>query len=386
MRDVVEIGIGREAVRTYELEDISLVPSRPLCSHREVSLDWKMDAYQFDLPFVADGSDALASPDFVIEMGKNGGLGVFNAEGLWSRWENAEEKIAEVRKAALESGDVVTPVTLLQELSREPIKKELLTAAVKKIHDSGVVTAVRVSPQHARELGPLLVEAGIDILFVQGTMVSAQYVWEGEELPLDIKELVRGTDIPVVVGGCVNYHTAMHLMRTGAAGIVVGYGATEGITTTGEVLGINVAMATAIADAAVARRDYMEESGGRYVHVIANGDLNSSGDIAKAIACGADAVMAGPLLAQAQEAAGKGVYWPIVAGHPANPRGAVVPVMTEYEADDEDYDGPTLEVILHGPSSEPFGTCDLAGGLRRSMAKCGYTSLKAFQRVELTVH
>ena len=386
MRDVVEIGIGREAVRTYELEDISLVPSRPLCSHREVSLDWKMDAYQIDLPFVADGSDALASPDFVIEMGKNGGLDVFNAEGLWSRWENAEEKIAEVRKAALESGDVVTPVTLLQELSREPIKKELLTAAVKKIHDSGVVTAVRVSPQHARELGPLLVEAGIDILFVQGTMVSAQYVWEGEELPLDIKELVRGTDIPVVVGGCVNYHTAMHLMRTGAAGIVVGYGATEGITTTGEVLGINVAMATAIADAAAARRDYMEESGGRYVHVIANGDLNSSGDIAKAIACGADAVMAGPLLAQAQEAAGKGVYWPIVAGHPANPRGAVVPVMTEYEADDEDYDGPTLEVILHGPSSEPFGTCDLAGGLRRSMAKCGYTSLKAFQRVELTVH
>ena len=154
-------------------------------------------------------------------------------------------------------------------------------------------------------MGPLLVEAGIDILFVQGTMVSAQYVWEGEELPLDIKELVRGTDIPVVVGGCVNYHTAMHLMRTGAAGIVVGYGATEGITTTGEVLGINVAMATAIADAAAARRDYMEESGGRYVHVIANGDLNSSGDIAKAIACGADAVMAGPLLAQAQEAAGK---------------------------------------------------------------------------------
>ena len=386
MRDVVEIGIGREAVRTYELEDISLVPSRPLCSHREVSLDWRMDAYQFDVPFVADASDALASPEFVIEMGKNGGLGVFNAEGLWARWENAEEKIAEVRKAALESDDPSMAVSLLQELSREPIKEELLVAAVKKIHDAGVVTAVRVSPQHARELGPLLVQAGMDILFVQGTMVSAQYVWEGEELPLDIKELVRGTDIPVVVGGCVNYHTAMHLMRAGAAGIVVGYGATEGITTTGEVLGINVAMATAIADAAAASRDYMEESGGRYVHVIANGDVNFSGDIAKAIACGADAVMAGPLLAQAQEAAGKGVYWPIVAGHPANPRGAVVPLMVDYEADDEDYEGPSLEVVLHGPSSEPFGTCDLAGGLRRSMAKCGYTSLKEFQRVELTVH
>lgn len=386
MRDVVEIGIGREAARTFELEDITIVPSRPICSHRDVSLDWQIDAYRFDMPIVGHPTDALASPEFVIEMGKQGALGVFNGEGLWARWENPEEKIAQVREIALSNDNPTVAVALLQELNKEPIKKELLSAAVKKIHDSGVVTAVRVSPQRARELGPMLVDAGMDMLVVQGTLISAQYMSDGTELPLDIKDLVHGTDIPVVVGGCVNYHTAKHLMRTGAAGVIVGYGATEGITTTGEVLGINVPMATAIADAAAARRDYMEETGGRYVHVIASGDLNSSGDIAKAIACGADAVMAGPMLAQAQESAAHGVYWPTVAAHPANPRGAVVPVLDDYEAEGEEYSGPSLEVVLSGPSSEPFGTCDLAGGLRRSIAKCGYTTLKEFQRVQLSVH
>lgn len=391
MRDVVEIGIGREARRTYELGDVHIVPSRRTRSSKEVSTEWQLDAYRFDIPVVAHPTDALVSPDMAIALGRLGGLGVLNAEGLWGRHEDVEARIAEIVELSEDAYDSRPAITRLQELHQAPIDPDLLAAAVARVRESGVTTAVRVSPQHARDLTPGLIAAGIDLLVVQGTLISAEHVSDvGGAEPLDLKEFIGGLDIPVVAGGVVDHRTALHLMRTGAAGVIVGYGSWAGITTSGESLGIDVQMATAIADAAAARRDYLDETGGRYVHVIADGDIQTSGDIAKSIACGADAVVLGPLLAQAEEAAGGGWYWPAVAAHPSAPRGSIVDVRGEVGwvppvEDGDEARRPTLEQVLNGPTSEPYGTLNLVGALRRSMAKCGYTDLKDFQKVSLNV-
>jgi IMP dehydrogenase len=247
---------------------------------------------------------------------------------------------------------------------------------VARISEAGVTTAVRVSPQNAAALTPALVSAGIDLLVIQGTIISAERVANDGE-PLNLKTFISELDIPVVAGGVLDHRTALHLMRTGAAGVIVGYGSTSGVTTSDEVLGISVPMATAIADAAAARREYLDETGGRYVHVLADGDIHTSGDLAKAIACGADAVVLGTPLAAAAEAQGDGWYWPSAAAHPSLPRGALMQVAYG--------ERPGLAQVLDGPSDDPFGSLNLVGGLRRSMAKAGYCDLKEFQKVGLTV-
>ncbi len=376
MRDLVEIGMGRTARRTYQLADVDIVPSRRTRSSKEVSTDWQMDAYRFDIPILAHPTDALVSPEFAIELGRLGGLGVINGEGLWGRHRDVESKIAQVIELAESDADVVEATRLLQRLHAAPIDPELLAEAVAKVRDSGATTAVRVSPQNAAKLTPLLLKAGIDLLVVHGTIISAEHV-SNNGSPLNLKTFIAELDVPVVAGGVSDHRTALHLMRTGAAGVIVGYGSTEGVTTTGEVLGIGVPMATAIADAAAARRDYMDETGGRYVHVIADGDIHTSGDLAKAIACGADAAVLGAPLSVAAEAPGGGWYWPSVAAHPSMPRGSLAPVIFG--------DRPSLEQVLNGPSDDPFGSLNLVGGLRRAMAKSGYSDLKEFQRVGLSV-
>ncbi|MEV6771399.1 GuaB3 family IMP dehydrogenase-related protein [Nocardia sp. NPDC051030] len=375
MRDLVEIGMGRTARRTYELDDIDIVPSRRTRSSKQVSVAWQLDAYRFEIPFLAHPTDALVSPKFAIELGKAGGLGVINGEGLWARHADVDAKIKQLADVAEKEG-VEAAVALLQELHAAPMKADLLAAAVAEVRAAGVTTAVRVSPQNARALTPALVAAGIDLLVVHGTIISAEHVGDGE--PLNLKTFIAELDVPVVAGGVSDHRTALHLMRTGAAGVIVGYGSMQGATTTNEVLGIAVPMATAIADAAAARRDYLDETGGRYVHVIADGEALTSGHIAKAIACGADAVMLGVPLTLAQEAPGAGWYWPSAAAHPSVPRGAVLP----YAIDEERV---PLEQVLNGPSNDPFGSLNLVGGLRRSMAKSGYCDLKEFQKVGLNV-
>lgn len=380
MRDIVEIGIGREARRTYDLSQVSLVPTRRTRSSQDVDTSWNIDAYTFDIPFVSHPTDALATPEFVIEMGKQGGLGVINAEGLWGRHEDLDAAVERVR---------TSPLSVLQELHAAELNQELLAERIAQVRDSGVTVAVRVSPQKARELAPVVIKAGAEILFIQGTMISAEHVATGGE-PLNLKEFIGNLEVPVIAGGVMDYTTALHLMRTGAAGVIVG----GGINTNALALGIEVGLATAIADVAAARRDYLDETGGRYVHIIADGDFANSGDLAKAIACGADAVELGPLLATASEAGGKGAYWPATAGHPRFPRGTVefytdiadADFLTEEDeaAAFEDSSKP-LEVLLHGPSTEPYGQENLVGGLKRAMAKCGYTELKAFQKVGLSV-
>ncbi|OZD43326.1 GuaB3 family IMP dehydrogenase-related protein [Rhodococcus sp. 06-1477-1B] len=377
MRDLVEIGMGREARRTYQLDDVDIVPSRRTRSSKEVSTAWQLDAYRFDIPVLAHPTDALVSPAFAIELGKQGGLGVINGEGLWARHADVQAKLDQLIHIAETDLDPDAPIAFLQELHAAPLQPDLLAAAVGQVRDAGVTVAVRVSPQNARALTPALIASGLDLLVIQGTIISAEHVAHGDDEPLNLKTFIAELDVPAIAGGVSDHRTALHLMRTGAAGVIVGYGSVEGGTTTGEVLGIGVPMATAIADAAAARRDYLDETGGRYVHVIADGDITTSGALAKAIACGADAAVLGAPLAVAAEASGGGWYWPSAAAHPSMPRGALLPMSAG--------ERPSLDQVLHGPSRESYGSINLVGGLRRSMAKSGYSDLKEFQKVGLNV-
>ncbi|MEV6879582.1 GuaB3 family IMP dehydrogenase-related protein [Amycolatopsis sp. NPDC051128] len=375
MRDLVEIGMGRTARRAYDLDDIEIVPSRRTRSSAVVSTAWQIDAYRFDLPLVTHPTDAIVSPGTAVAVGELGGLGVLNAEGLWARHANVEDAIFQLVRAAEDLEDPTAVGRVLQELHSAPIRLDLLTEAIKTVRESGVTVAARVSPQHAAELTPDLIAAGVEILVVQGTIVSAEHVQRDTE-PLNLKEFIGRLDVPVIAGGVSDYRTAMHLMRTGAAGVIVGHGYTPGVTSTDRVLGIGVPMATAIIDAAAARRDYLDETGGRYVHVLADGGMTVSGDIAKAIACGADAVMLGSPLAAASDAPGQGLYWTAAAAHPSLPRSRVA-AGPDYAVD--------LKTLLFGPSSDAEGVVNLFGALRRAMAKTGYSDLKEFQRVGLTV-
>lgn len=378
MRDYVEIGIGREARRTYDLDAISVLPARRTRSSKDVDTTWHIDAYTFDTPFMSHPTDALATPGFIIEMDKQGGLGVINAEGLWGRHADLEAAIASVVDAYgtddLDPAANTRATRKLQELHAAPIDMELLTERIAQVRAAGATVAARVSPQNVRELAPAIIKAGVEILVIQGTIVSAEHVETGGE-PLNLKEFIGSLDVPVIAGGVTTYNTALHLMRSGAVGIIVGGGS----NTNDIALGIDTPMASAIADVAAARRDYLDETGGRYVHVIADGSIENSGDAVKAIACGADAVVLGEPLARATEAAAGGIYWQASAAHPRFPRGIVG---TTGIAGDE---RSSLEIILHGPSANVFGEENFVGGLRRALAKCGYTDLKSFQKVELTI-
>ncbi|MEV1291240.1 GuaB3 family IMP dehydrogenase-related protein [Pseudonocardia sp. NPDC049635] len=372
MRDLVEIGMGREARRAYDLGQIEIVPSRRTRSSKAVSTAWQLDAYRFDIPLVTHPTDAVVSPSSAVRVSELGGLAVLNAEGLWARHGDADGALAKVVEAA--TGDEPeTAQALLQELHQAPIREDLIAEALRPLRDGAHTVAARVSPQRARELTPALLAAGVEVLVVQGTIVSAEHVSDGE--PLNLKDFIADLDVPVVAGGVGDYRTALHLMRTGAAGVIVGYGQSTG-TTTDEVLGVGVPMATAIVDAAAARRDYLDETGGRYVHVIADGGIGTSGDIARAVACGADAVMLGEQLAESAEAPAGGLYWTSSAAHPSLPRSEVTGLGRS---------GRTLEQVLFGPTDSPYGTTNLFGALRRAMAKTGYSDLKEFQRVGLNL-
>lgn len=378
MTDTVEIGLGRTARRAYSLDEIGIVPSRRTRSSAQVSTHWQIDAYRFEIPLLTQPTDAVTSPAVAVEVGRLGGLGVLDGEGLWARHADPESVIAGI--IGSESGsddegfDLDASLTALRSAYSTPVSPELLSAAVSGLRESGNTVAVRVSPQNAAELAPVLIKAGIDLLVIQGTIVSAEHVQKGGE-PLNLKSFISDLDVPVIVGGATNYQTATHLMRTGAAGVIVGTGAGSH-STTDEVLGISVPMATAIADAAAARRSYLDETGGRYVHVIAAGDIAGSADVAKAIACGADAVMLGEPLTEAAQAPAQGWYWPNTAAHPVLPRGIVGPCGLA--------DVP-MEQLLLGPAIGADGTTNLFGALRRAMAKAGYSDLKEFQKVGLAL-
>jgi IMP dehydrogenase len=364
----IEIGRAKRGRRAYSFDDIAIVPSRRTRDPEEVSVAWQIDAYRFEIPVMAAPMDSVISPRTAIEFGKHGGLGVLDLEGLWTRYEDPEPLLEEV--AALRG----TPATRrLQEIYAEPIQPELITERVREIRASGVTVAGALSPQRTKQFVKAVVDAGVDLFVIRGTTVSAEHVSSQAE-PLNLKEFIYELDVPVIVGGCATYQAALHLMRTGAAGVLVGFGGGAAHTTR-TVLGVAVPMASAVADVAAARRDYLDESGGRYVHVIADGSVGRSGDVAKAIACGADAVMVGSPLARATEAPGRGFHWGAEAWHAHLPRGERVEIGTVG----------SLAEILFGPSRVADGTMNLVGALRRALATTGYTELKEFQRVEVVV-
>jgi IMP dehydrogenase len=365
----VEIGIGKSGRRAYGFDDIAIVPSRRTRDPEDVDISWEVDAYKFELPMMAAAMDGVVSPATAVEIGRLGGLACLNLEGLWTRYEDPEAIFEEIASLPAEKA-----TRRMQELYNEPIKPELIPQRIREIKAAGVFACASLTPQRVEQYAKHVVDAELDVLVVQGTVVSAEHVsHDPERQPLNLKKFIREFDLPVIVGGCASYSTALHLMRTGAVGILVGVGPGHACTTRG-VLGIGVPQATAIADAAGARIRHLDETG-VYVHVIADGGMRTGGDIAKAIACGADAVMIGSPLAGAYEAPGRGYHWGMATFHPTLPRGARVFAGKKG----------SLEEILIGPAHENDGTLNLFGGLRTSMATTGYETVKEFQKAEVMV-
>ena len=363
----VEIGLGKTGRRAYGFDDIAIVPTRRTRDPEDVSISWEIDAYRFDLPLMAAAMDGVVSPETAIAIGQLGGVGVLNLEGLWTRYDDPEPILDEIAEQPPEKATL-----RMQELYDEPIKPELIGERIRQIKDAGVISCASVTPQRTEMLAPHMLAAELDLMVIQGTVVTAEHKSKSGE-PLNLKQFVRRLEIPVIVGGCASYDAALHLMRTGAAGILVGVGPGQACTSRG-VLGIGVPQATAIADARAARMRHLDETG-VYVHVIADGGMATGGDIAKAIVCGADAVMIGSPLAAAHESPGRGHHWGMATFHPTLPRGARV----------ETSPRGTLEEILVGPARENDGRLNLFGALRTSMATCGYESLKEFQKADIMI-
>jgi IMP dehydrogenase len=314
----VEIGIGKSGRRAYGFDDIAIVPSRRTRDPEDVDISWEIDAYRFELPLMASAMDGVVSPATAIEIGRLGGVGALNLEGLWTRYEDPDPLFEEIARLEADKATL-----RMQEIYAEPIKPDLIGRRIREIKDAGVVSCASITPQRTQQFTKAILEAELDLLVIQGTVVSAEHVSKTVE-PLNLKRFIRELDMPVIVGGCASYQAALHLMRTGAVGVLVGVGPGHACTTRG-VLGIGVPQATAIADAAGARMRHLDETG-VYVHVIADGGMSTGGDIAKAIACGADAVMIGSPLATAHEAPGRGFHWGMATFHPSLPRGARVRV------------------------------------------------------------
>ena len=368
MSTEVEIGRSKRALRAYSFDDIALVPARRTRDTSEVRVGWQIDAYHVDLPVMASPMDSVMSPETAIMVGRLGGIGVLDLEGLWTRYEDPTQALERIRQA-----DTSQATSVLQEVYRAPVKPELITERLTQIRDSGVVVAGRLSPAQTQRHWRTVVEAGVDLMVIRGSFVSAEHV-SGAVEPLNLKRFIYELDVPVVVGGVTTYTAALHLMRTGAAGVLVGQGGGAS-SSVRQVLGLHMPMATAVADVAGARRDYLDESGGRYVHVIADGSVGNSGDVVKAIACGADAVMLGAALARAEEAPGGGYHWGAEARHERLPRGFRSHVGTVG----------TMAEILNGPSDRADGTLNIMGALRRTLATTGYADVKELQRVEVVL-
>jgi IMP dehydrogenase len=365
----IQIGGAKRARRAYSFDEVAIAPSRRTRDPREVSTTWTIDAYRFALPFIAAPMDSIVSPASAQTLNDLGMLAALNLEGLWGRYAEPSALLEEIKQ--LPEADVTSR---MQDIyAAAPVDPDLVTQRVMQMKQAGVTVAVSVSPQRTADLAPRAAAAGADIILIRGTTVSAEHV-SGAGEPLNLKEFIHQLEVPVIVGGCATYQAALHLMRTGAAGVLVGFGGGASMTTS-DVLGVRVPMASAVADVAAARRDYLDESGGRYVHVVADGSMGQSGDIVRAFACGADAAMLGSVLARATDAPGGGAHWGAEAWHGQLPRGQRN-LLTQVG---------TFAEVLIGPSTHAAGAMNIAGALRKAMATTGYSDLKEFQRVEMVV-
>ncbi len=363
----LDIGMGKAGRKAYSLDDIALLPSRRTRDADLVDLSWQIDAYDFSIPIMASAMDSVTSPHTAAAMAELGGVGVLDLEGLWTRHENAAELLEEV--AALD-GNAAT--ARLRELYGAQLDHDLIKQRIEELQASGSYAAGAVSPKRVRSLEQILLSAGLDLLVIRGSIISAEHVSDKAE-PLNLKEFVRQLETPVVVGGCASYSAALHLMRTGAAGVLVGVESGR-TSTSANVLGISVPMATAISDVRAARMRHLDETG-VYVKMIADGGLRTGGDIAKALACGADAVMLGTALAATSDSPGGAHHWGRSITHPELPQGDLV----QLEATG------TLAQVVSGPANGSDGRLNISGALRQSMATLGYASLKELQKAELLV-
>ena len=368
MSQEIEIGLGKKGRLAYSLDDVAIVPSRRTRDPQDVSTSWQVDAYEFDVPVIGAPMDSVTSPATAIAMGKMGALGVLDLEGLWTRYDDPQPLLDEIAQLPADQA-----TGRIQQIYAEPIKPELIVQRLHEIRDAGVTVAGALSPQRTQDYYSTVLDAGVDLFVIRGTVVSAEHVSKNHE-PLNLKKFIYDLDVPVIVGGAANYTAALHLMRTGAAGVLVGFGG-GAVSANRNTIGVHAPMATAITDVAEARRDYMDESGGRYVQVIADGSMGDSGSFVKAFALGADAVMLGSPLARAEEAPGQGMHWGTEARHQTLPRGFRTNVGTVG----------SLESVLFGPSHQADGTTNFIGALRRAMATTGYVDLKSFQRCSVTV-
>lgn len=361
----IEIGMGKTARLGYDLADITVVPTRRTREPDDIDLSWTIEGYRNELPLLASPLDGVVGPARAVEISRLGGVGVLNLEGLWTRYEDPEQWFTRIAEAGEADADAV-----LRRAYSEPVKTELVTERIRQVKAEGAVTCGALTPQRTAQFAEAVVAAELDLLVIQGAVVSAEHVSKNRE-PLNLKRFIREYEIPVIVGGCTSYNAALHLMRTGAVAVIVGVGSGDAAAAA-SVLGIGAPQATAIADAAAARSRHLEETG-VYAQVIADGPMTTGSDLTKSIACGADALMLGLALAGAEGSPGRGYVWPMTAVHPTLPRGKRTPVAP----------AGTLEEVLVGPARTSDGRANLFGALRAAMGMCGYATLHEFHKAEV---
>ena len=363
----MEVPRFKELRRAYGFDEVAIVPGDVTVNPDQTIIDFSIADYTFPIPFLASSLDAVVSPQFAICIGQMGGLGVLNLEGIYTRYEDPASVIQHIIEAPQEEA---TP--LLQKVYSAPIREDLVGQRIQEIKEGGVTCAVSLTPANTKRLAPITVEAGADILFIQSTVTTARHISKSEQ-GLVLAEVCQQVRIPVVVGNCVSYSATLELMDTGVHGVLVGVGP-GAICTTREVEGIGVPQVTATMDCAAAREEYFRRTG-RYVSLITDGGMRTGGDICKAFASGADAVMLGTTFAQAEEAPGMGYNWGMASFHPALPRGTRINVGSKG----------SLHKILFGPTSVTDGTQNLEGALRAAMGMCGAFSIPDMQQAEMVV-
>ncbi len=353
--------------QTYGFDEVAIVPGDVTLNPDQTSTEFSIEDFTFSFPIVTSSMDSVVDVDFAIAFGKLGGLAVLNLDGIQVRYEKPDEKLAEISRA---SDEEVT--ALMQRIYTEPVKEKLVGERVEAIKKAGVTCAVSLIPANTKRLAPIVAEAGGDILVVQSTVTSARHISKSYR-GLIFSELYEQLKMPILVGNCVSYTACLELMNTGISGVLIGVGPGAACTSR-EVLGIGVPQITATMDCAAARDTFYEETG-RYVPIITDGGLKKGGDVCKAIAAGADAVMIGSPLAQTKEAPGLGYHWGMSHPHPALPRGTRIKVGT----------GTTLQQVLFGPTSLTHGTQNLVGALRTAMGFCGAANIREMHRAELVI-
>ncbi len=361
------IGRDRKARRAYGFDEIALVPGDITLNPDEVDITLKLGNKTFPIPFLASAMDGVVDPKFAIAMGKLGGIAVLNLEGIYTRYDDYEGILEDIAAATPERA-----TELVQKLYVEPIKEKLIAKRIKQIKKAGVPCVVSSIPQKAEKYGQIAEEAGADIFVVQSTVTTVTHISKSYKV-VDFKKFCKGLKMPVILGNCVTYKVALELMETGCAGLLVGIGPGSACTTRG-VLGLGVPQVTAIADCAAAREFYYKKSR-RYVAIIGDGGMSTGGDICKAFACGADAVMVGSAFARTKEAPGKGFHWGMATPHANLPRGTRIRVGTTG----------TLEEILFGPAKLDDGTQNLVGALRTCMGNVGASNVRELQMTEIVI-